>query len=201
VALRAYIDSDADLGRGIDFVFLDKIQPGYAWLFPISERRANVGVGMRSDFFKKSRYTLTEALDYYLSLPYMRQIIGAHKPENVKTWSLPLFSFEVKRVFDGALLIGDAGAFITPLAGAGIHTAVQTGQFAAEAAAEAIRAGDVSASGLMRYDTLWRKHMAGDMQRALTVHDMLAFFPALIDGLLLASRAIPPLLPRLLGKL
>jgi geranylgeranyl reductase family protein len=201
VALRAYIDTDAALGHDIDFVFLDKIQPGYAWIFPIAERRANVGVGMRSDFFKKQGYSLTDALDYYLSLPYMRQMVGEHKPEAVKTWSLPLFSHELKRTFNGAMLIGDAGGFVTPLAGAGIHTAVETGLYAGQTAAEAIRANDVTEQGLAAYDKRWRATIGKDMRRSLVVHDILAFFPALIDGLLLASRAVPPLLPRLLGKI
>ncbi|MBX3082444.1 MAG: geranylgeranyl reductase family protein [Anaerolineae bacterium] len=201
VALRAYIDTEADLDRTIDFVFLDKIQPGYAWLFPIAKRRANIGVGMRSDFYKKQNKSLNEALDYYLSTPVVRKLIGSHTPENVKSWSLPIFSFELKRVFNGALLVGDAGGFVTPLAGAGIHTAVVTGLAAAEAAARALKTGDVSEHGLASYDALWKAELAADMRRELAVHDVLAFIPGLIDAFLLAARAVPPLVPRLLGKI
>jgi menaquinone-9 beta-reductase len=200
VALRAYIETEAALDHTIDFAFLEKIQPGYAWLFPIGEHRANIGVGMRSDFYKRQKATLKDALDHYLSLPLIRRVVGKHQPEQVKTWSLPLFTFELQRVFNGALLVGDAGGFVTPLAGAGIHTAVITGLCAAQAAEQALGTGDVTTRGLAVYDTLWRRYLAADMQRELIVHNLLAFIPALIDAVLLAGRFIPSLMPRLLGK-
>jgi flavin-dependent dehydrogenase len=78
---------------------------------------------------------------------------------------------------------------------------VETGLYAGQTAAEAIRANDVTEQGLAAYDKRWRATIGKDMRRSLVVHDILAFFPALIDGLLLASRAVPPLLPRLLGKI
>jgi flavin-dependent dehydrogenase len=82
VALRGYIDTDEELDRLIEFVFLDVIQPGYAWFFPMGEHRANVGVGMRSDHYKKQDKTLNEALNYYVKSLQGR--IGAHKLEGIK---------------------------------------------------------------------------------------------------------------------
>src|SRR5262249_49886011 len=83
VALRAYVKTDVDLDRQIEFEFLDKIQPGYAWFFPMNKHYANIGVGMRSDFYKKQDKTLKEALDYYITTPPIRKLIGNNKPENL----------------------------------------------------------------------------------------------------------------------
>jgi electron-transferring-flavoprotein dehydrogenase len=52
---------------------------------------------------------------------------------------------------DGALIAGDAGAFLNSMRLKGIHLAMRTGMHAAEAAFEAIRDGDTSAASLKRY--------------------------------------------------
>ena len=52
---------------------------------------------------------------------------------------------------DGALIAGDAGGFLNSLRLKGIHLAMRTGMLAAEAAFEAVAAGDTSDAGLSRY--------------------------------------------------
>jgi len=52
---------------------------------------------------------------------------------------------------DGGLIAGDAGGFLNSMRLKGIHLAMRTGMLAAEAALEAIRAGDTSAASLKRY--------------------------------------------------
>ena len=59
----------------------------------------------------------------------------------------------VPRVYaDGLLLTGDAAAFVNSVRLKGIHLAMKTGMLAAEAAFDAIAAGDVSAASLRRYE-------------------------------------------------
>ncbi len=52
---------------------------------------------------------------------------------------------------DGALIAGDAGGFLNSMRLKGVHLAMRTGMHAAEAAFDAVRTGDASASGLSRY--------------------------------------------------
>ncbi len=59
----------------------------------------------------------------------------------------------IPRVYaDGLLIAGDAGGFVNSMRLKGIHLAMKTGMLAAEAAFDAIAAGDVSAAGLRRYE-------------------------------------------------
>jgi electron-transferring-flavoprotein dehydrogenase len=61
----------------------------------------------------------------------------------------------VPRVYaSGVLIAGDAGGFMNSMRLKGVHLAMRTGMLAAEAAFEAIRRGDTSASGLKRYEDL-----------------------------------------------
>ena len=54
---------------------------------------------------------------------------------------------------DGALIAGDAGAFVNSVRLKGIHLAMRTGMHAAETAFAAIRGGDTSATALSRYQS------------------------------------------------
>jgi electron-transferring-flavoprotein dehydrogenase len=58
----------------------------------------------------------------------------------------------IPRVYaDGLLIAGDAGGFMNSMRLKGVHLAMRTGMLAAEAAFDAVRAGDVSAAGLRSY--------------------------------------------------
>lgn len=56
--------------------------------------------------------------------------------------------------FDGGLIVGDAANMVNSLRLKGIHLAMRSGMLAAEAAFEAVRAGDTSAAQLKSYKTL-----------------------------------------------
>ena len=71
-------------------------------------------------------------------------------------WLLPLASQRRPRAYAGALLVGDAGAFVSPLTGGGIANAIETGRIAANVAAKAIRTDNSSLNELRNYETEWR---------------------------------------------
>jgi electron-transferring-flavoprotein dehydrogenase len=71
----------------------------------------------------------------------------------------------IPRVYASGLLIaGDAGGFLNSLRFKGIHLAMRTGMLAAEAAFDAISAGDTSAARLKKYDDLIN---GGEVRREL----------------------------------
>ena len=74
---------------------------------------------------------------------------------------LPWMPHPGKSYGDGVLLVGDAGGFPCPLEGEGIWHACLTGRMAAETAAEAIAAGDVSEKALSAYERKWKQSAVG----------------------------------------
>jgi flavin-dependent dehydrogenase len=179
------------LERTIELAFLDHIQLGYAWFFPVAARRANVGIGMRLDFYKRQPHSLDTLLAQYLALPKLAQRVGGNRIEDLQSWPLPLFSFEKQRVFNGALLAGDAGGFVHPITAAGIYPAIVTGKCAAEAALYALERGNVSQTCLSRYDTLWQEALAADFRPAVTAAKLSTLFPHLVSAALRLSAATP----------
>jgi geranylgeranyl reductase family protein len=200
VSLRGYVETEVDLEPIIELAFLRDLQPGYAWLFPISKRKANIGIGMRADVYRKLDLPLKHYLDRYLALPHIRAVIGEQPVTGTKSWQLPLCTVRQQRVFDGALLAGDAGGWVDPLLGAGIAPAMFTGKFAAEVGAAALRAGDTSAARLAAYDHRCREHFGGDMQLKAAVQRLLTWLPQALDVLLSASSVAPGLVQRLVMK-
>jgi flavin-dependent dehydrogenase len=201
IAIRGYVETDVDLEHMIDFSFISAIQPGYAWFFPTAMRRANIGVGVRADVYKNQDLALSDALESYLRSTNIKSFIGSNKIQHVKTWQLPFCNPNQQRVFNGVLLVGDAGGFVNPLTGAGIYTAMLTGKYAAQASIEALRTGDVSAQGLAGFEKAWKRDLAEEMQRARLISEMLGIFPGLIDTVLYLSQMIPGLTYSIIGKL
>lgn len=187
VALRGYVNADVDLEGVIELAFLDHLQPGYAWFFPAATRRVNVGVGMRRDFYKRQPLSLGNLLLDYLAKPNIAARIGQNQVEDSLSWSIPLFTFDRERVFDGAILAGDAGGFVHPITAAGIYPAIITGRCAAEAAIRALHTGDVSHASLALYDTLWREALAAEFEPAVTANKLATVFPHLVSSALLLS--------------
>ncbi|MDQ3068843.1 MAG: electron transfer flavoprotein-ubiquinone oxidoreductase [Acidobacteriota bacterium] len=87
---------------------------------------------------------------------------------------------------DGALIAGDAGAFLNSMRIKGIHLAMRTGMLAAEAAFDAVSAGDTSMARLASYQQLID---ASDVRRELypvrNVHQ--AFSHGLLPGVMYAG--------------
>lgn len=189
VAIRGYVETETVLDCAIELAFLDHLQPGYAWFFPTAQHRANVGVGMRTDFYQRQRRSLENLLIHYLTLPQNAQRIGRNQVEEIQSWPVPLFRFDKQRVFNGALLAGDAGGFVHPITAAGIYPAIITGKCAAEAAIQALAAGDLSQTGLAHYDVLWQEALAADFKPAVTASKLATVFPHLVPAALLLSKS------------
>ena len=87
---------------------------------------------------------------------------------------------------DGGLIAGDAGGFLNSMRLKGIHLAMRTGMLAAEAALEAIRAGDTSAASLKRYqDKIDASPVRAELYPVRNVHQ--AFGYGLFAGMAFAG--------------
>jgi digeranylgeranylglycerophospholipid reductase len=141
--LLSGIDWDAScLGYWID----EEIAPGgYAWVFPKGEGRANVGLGVQADMGRET------ALTYLHRFIEREPSLALGSPVTLVTGNVPVSLPCEQLVADGILLVGDAARQVDPLTGGGIINAMMAGRLAAQVAAAALAAGDVSARGLTAY--------------------------------------------------
>ena len=135
--------------RYIYFYLGREVAPGgYLWVFPKSEKEANVGLGISGEYSK-----------YKSARRYLQEFVDRKFPEAAVLYTVvggvPCATTLKKIVGNGLMLVGDAAHQVNPISGAGIVTAMIAGQIAGRLAAEAIAKNDFSEKILKRYPKQW----------------------------------------------
>lgn len=159
VALRCYYKNVAGLTNQIELHYVDKVIPGYFWIFPLENGFANVGIGMLHEYIKRQNVDLKKSLEETIASTYFRdRFKAAEALEKPIGWNLPVGSKRRKSHGDGFLLLGDAAGLIDPFTGEGIGNAMYSAKFAVKTAVEAISRNDFSQKVLSKYeDELWKE--------------------------------------------
>lgn len=154
--LRVYYENVAGFHHKnhIELYFFRRILPGYLWVFPLGEGRANVGIGMLSSVVSAKKINLRKTLEELLSgHPLLGHRFADARPlETVKGHGLPLGTAKRKLSGSHFLLAGDAAALIDPFTGEGIGNAIRSGRVAAAHISECFRELNFSASFNLAYD-------------------------------------------------
>jgi geranylgeranyl reductase family protein len=134
-AARQYFDGVADDRLWV--VFERDLLPGYAWVFPLPGRRANVGYGVLRAQGRRGR-ELRDLWPELLARASLQTVLGpdARPRDAVRAWPIPT-RYSPARLMHGArvLFAGDAAGVVDPMTGEGIAQALESGMLAAEAIA------------------------------------------------------------------
>ncbi len=140
-------------------LFYDKRSlPGYVWVFPVAEDRANVGIMIDKACKKKNDKNIRDLFfEIIQTNPNIKEILaGAEAEDKPYGAPLPLGTLPGNRISDNTILIGDAAAFINPVTGGGIYFAIQSAIKAADVFAGAIQKNNLSQDALQIYEKWWR---------------------------------------------
>lgn len=139
--------------------------PGYGWVFPMGDGTCNVGLGMlnTSSAFGKTDYKalLKAWLD---NTPEEWGFRDENMTMPVKGAALPMAFNRQPAYRDGLLLVGDSGGMVNPFNGEGIAYAMEAGEYAADAMAEAHSRGIGTANAehaLHGYPSALRESLGG----------------------------------------
>jgi geranylgeranyl reductase family protein len=160
VSQRAYV-ANVDVTRGeAAFVFDRDLFPGYGWMFPMAGGRANVGVGILAETRDRYRISVPKLFNAFLQkLQRMhagcRAMQLASKPIGgiVKT-----YGGSGRNIFDGGILIGDAGCFVDPMTGEGITPAAESALLGATVIEAALARGSTDIGFLSAYERGFRAY-------------------------------------------
>lgn len=138
-AIREYWKGIEGSNGDFEIHFIEGVLPGYFWIFPISEDKFNIGVGMLLSEMDNQKVKLKKLLDYIVEESYLseRFVRASAIPKSRKGWMLPLGSprkgeLEPRKNFtQGCLLIGDAASLIDPFTGEGIGNGLLSGKLTA----------------------------------------------------------------------
>jgi len=131
VALRGYVRTTRDLDPSFGLHFDRAFVPGYAWIFPLDTRHANVGLLVDERASRKGN--LRAILDRWLAQsPFALESLGANPVvERLSGGVIP--TGRARRVAGGVFAIGDAAGVADPFSAEGIAQAMTTGRDAARA--------------------------------------------------------------------
>lgn len=185
-AVRAYYRGVKGMARDnfIELHFIRSLTPGYFWIFPLPNGRANVGLGMRSDILSRRKVNLRRALERVIrEEPGIRERFAGAAPEGpVSGFGLPLGSKTRPISGDHYLLVGDAGHLVDPLTGEGIGNAFYSGFIAAELAEKCFAANDFSAEFLKAYDLRVKRVLGSEMKLSYRLQQML-MYPRIVNAI------------------
>ena len=118
----------------------DNLLPGYGWIFGLGDGRVNVGLGIlnSSKAFGRTNYRrmLTEWLAGTPAEWGMAD--EANADGAIQGAALPMGFNRVPHYVRGVMLVGDCGGMVNPFNGEGIAYAMESGELAAEIAAQAL---------------------------------------------------------------
>lgn len=147
VAVRTYIKTPRHDGRYMESWLelwdgepgQSNLLPGYGWGFPLGDGTMNIGLGTVArkpgDLGQVDYRTMLR--QWIQGMPPSWELEWENVTEPIKGAALPM-AFNRKPLYgDGLLIVGDAGGMISPFNGEGIAYALEAGELAADAVAEA----------------------------------------------------------------
>ncbi|AEV81341.1 drug:proton antiporter [Actinoplanes sp. SE50] len=134
-----------------------RLLPGYGWIFGLGDGRVNAGLGIlnSSSAFGRTNYK-NMLTDWLGSTPQEWGLRGEENAEGPTLGAaLPMGFNRVPHYTRGVLLVGDSGGMVNPMNGEGIAYAMESGELAAEVAAQALArpAGPERERALRAYPT------------------------------------------------
>ncbi len=168
VAVRAYFEGDVGPETRPEIHVERVIMPGYSWIFPTGEGRANVGTGTRASTVKKGSLSLARVMQRFVANnPYARERLRlAEMVSPVQGHPLRTDLRGTRPYGQRVLVAGEAAGLVNPLSGEGIAYALESGEMAATHARRALESGDFSEAALSTYGRALRRRYGADHQVA-----------------------------------
>ena len=128
---------------------------GGGFLYALSAEEISVGFVVGLDY-RDPLLDPHQAFQRFKMHPFVSSLLSAGQMIRYGAKALPEGGWHAipKPYVDGAIIVGDAAGFVNSLRLKGIHLAMRTGMYAAEAAFEAVRANDPSAGQLSKFQEL-----------------------------------------------
>ncbi|MBS3068494.1 geranylgeranyl reductase family protein [Candidatus Micrarchaeota archaeon] len=176
-ALRAYYDGVEGMSDKIELHFVNESLPGYFWIFPLPNKKANVGIGMIVSDMAKKKINLEKVMYEVIEKNnlFKPRFANAKKISDVKRWQLPVGSYRPKVYGNGYLLVGDAASLIDPFTGEGIGNGLVSGKIASSIILKAFEKNDFSEATLSEYQTALYDEVGNELDTSYKLQKLVKY--------------------------
>jgi hypothetical protein len=152
----AYRDTGRD--EGATLVVQTTNKQGWFWYIPQHDDTVSVGVVAPFDYLFKGRGSHAQTYDEEVAAcPAIKERVSIGR-RATGYFATKDYSYRSKQVAgDGWVLVGDAFGFLDPLYSSGVLLALKSGEMAADAIAEGLARGDVSAAQLGKWGAVFNQ--------------------------------------------
>lgn len=154
-AVRAYYKNVSGIpDKTYELHFIKNVLPGYFWIFPLKDNRANVGLCIPSYAISKHKTNLRKTMeDIIKNNPAIKtRFENATLSGKIEGYGLPLGSRKTVISGDHFMLCGDAASLIDPATGEGIGQSMISGRYAGWQAIKCFEQNNFSAAFMKQYD-------------------------------------------------
>src|SRR6188508_610354 len=152
----AYRDTGKD--EGATMVIQTPDRQGWFWYIPLHDNIVSVGVVAPFDYLFKGRSSHEQTYQEEVErCPAVKQRLADAKRATGYFLTRDYSYRSTTAAGDGWVLVGDAFGFLDPLYSSGVLLALKSGELAADAIAEGMRAGDTSAAQLGKWGPLFNE--------------------------------------------
>ena len=134
----------------VEMFFDADLAPHYGWLFPEAPDRVNIGICVEAD--RHSGTPIREVFRRFLDRHYAAQLPAAHQLGEWRGHPLVVTDRIEHHAAPNVLLVGEACRLVNPATGEGISYAMESGELAADAVADALQRGDDPLAVAKRYE-------------------------------------------------
>ncbi len=165
IAVRAYYENVAMAEPAVELYFHRETFPGYLWLFSLGGGRANVGLGMVAQTLPPFEEQLRDVLTATIARDEVlrARLGGATLSGKIAAWPLSTYNPSLPLASERVVLAGDAAGFINPINGEGLQYAIESGRWAAEAVAGALRSDGVTHASFSGYEDRVAREIGADL--------------------------------------
>jgi menaquinone-9 beta-reductase len=163
----------------LDMIFDRALSPLYGWMFPEGNNRVNIGICVdgQDESGEKTSVNLRQTFQHFLDEHYAAALKPAKQVGKLKGHPIVYTTWVGNVSRPGALYLGEAARITHNATGEGISQAMESGVFAAEAAARVLK-GDDEAKAFGWYLNQHRKRfttsfLAGHALRAVVASPVL----------------------------
>jgi len=182
IAVRRYYEGVQGETGVLELHWEKSVLPAYGYIFHMGNGLANVGSGMFAAEFRRIKPNLHQLLDTFIANnPYAQKALANARPLG-RAHGMPFRddAQNVNPIADNVMLVGEAAGAGNPMSAEGIGPAMINAEFAAEYAAQALRAGDLSAAGLAPYARRFHQQFDSFHRAALLARSALTI-PAAVN--------------------